>query len=398
MSGDPGTAMRTTARRSIAFALLAVAWAASAGGLLGAKAAWAEIEMHGYAELGFWRSTASLLRESSLPACALGAQVAFVLGLVWILLKDARAPSDDEVVMPKRPFLVAFHRGEVLAMVLTLAIACIGLLLERGMRPEVRQLAAVLIATFATWFALATASQRRDLPLRSRLRPAALAFVAFALYVTSARWAARLHVDVELGASIVVVSILIFFALLAWSALQPRPRAWVHALLWLGAVPALCLPFTRAFLPKPTLQAARGAPNVLVIGIDSLRLDHTAFSEHPASARELTPNLARLAARGTVFQNAISQAPWTMPSFASIFTGKYPHEHGAVSAKGFLREREMTLAEILREAGYATAGIVSHDYVNGPHGFAQGCEHFDAECVQGENAITSSGVSDRAIE
>ncbi|HUR29236.1 MAG TPA: sulfatase, partial [Planctomycetota bacterium] len=132
--------------------------------------------------------------------------------------------------------------------------------------------------------------------------------------------------------------------------------------------------------------------------IDSLRLDHTAFAAHPASARELTPNLARLAARGTVFQNAIAQAPWTMPSFASVFTGKYPHEHGAVSAKGFLREREMTLAEVLREAGYATAGIVSHDYVNGSHGFAQGCEEFDAECVRGESAITSSGVSDRAIE
>src|SRR5690242_15874088 len=137
MSGDPRTPMRTTTGSSTAFAALAIAWAASIGGLLGARAAWAEIGMHGYADLGFWRSTASLLREGSLPACALGAFTAFVLGVVWVVLKDRRPESG--VVIPKRPLLASMHRGEVLALVLTLALACIGLLLERGMRVEPRQ-------------------------------------------------------------------------------------------------------------------------------------------------------------------------------------------------------------------------------------------------------------------
>ena len=43
-------------------------------------------------------------------------------------------------------------------------------------------------------------------------------------------------------------------------------------------------------------------------------------------SRATTPNLDRLAARGVVFERALSTAPWTLPSHGSMFTGRFPHE------------------------------------------------------------------------
>ncbi len=137
--------------------------------------------------------------------------------------------------------------------------------------------------------------------------------------------------------------------------------------------------------------------NVILIGIDTLRADHSSLLGPDVNKRQFTPNLSQLAKRGTVFQSAISQSPWTMPAFASILTGKYPHEHGAISLYGFLRREELTLAEIMREAGYFTGAIVSHFYVDAGHGFAQGFNYFNEDYSLGHDAITSEGVTNCAI-
>ncbi|MFQ5718237.1 MAG: sulfatase [Acidobacteriota bacterium] len=166
---------------------------------------------------------------------------------------------------------------------------------------------------------------------------------------------------------------------------------------WLATVPGILtvvgVLFFRFLIPPATVFAR--PVNVLVVGIDTLRYDHTSLSPDPA--HETTPHLAALAGRGTVFRTAISQAPWTMPAFASIMTGRYPREHGAVSLSGYLRPGEVTLAERLREAGYETKGIVSHIYVNAAHGFAQGFNAYDENNVLGHHEITSRNVTDRAI-
>ena len=138
--------------------------------------------------------------------------------------------------------------------------------------------------------------------------------------------------------------------------------------------------------------------NVILIGIDTLRADHTTLIEPSAEGRDLTPNLRKLAGRGTVFENAISQAPWTMPAFASILTGKYPHEHGAISLLGQLRDKELVLSEIMREAGFRTGAVVSHVFVNAKHGFDQGFDYFNEDYDLGHVAITSEGVTDEAIK
>ncbi len=66
--------------------------------------------------------------------------------------------------------------------------------------------------------------------------------------------------------------------------------------------------------------------NLLLIGIDTLRPDHTSVYGYE---RPTTPNLEALAARGVRFGDAMSHAPWTLPSVATVFTGLYPSEHGA---------------------------------------------------------------------
>lgn len=75
--------------------------------------------------------------------------------------------------------------------------------------------------------------------------------------------------------------------------------------------------------------------------------------------RDTTPNLARIAEQAAIFDQAVSPAPWTIPSVASILTGLYVHNHkvsfAAENYAPILPEQAITLAETLEEAGYATA-------------------------------------------
>jgi arylsulfatase A-like enzyme len=158
-------------------------------------------------------------------------------------------------------------------------------------------------------------------------------------------------------------------------ALRGAARAWGHSILE----------------PEPEL-------NVVLIGLDTLRADCVDLTPPAPGQRDRTPNLRKLAERGVRFPQAISQSPWTMPSFATIMTGKYPLEHGAVSLTGMLREHEITLAEILREAGYETGSFVSNEYTDRQHGFAQGNAEFDDSLTLGPESITSQGITNYAID
>jgi arylsulfatase A-like enzyme len=116
----------------------------------------------------------------------------------------------------------------------------------------------------------------------------------------------------------------------------------------------------------------RGA-NVVVIAIDTLRADHVGAYGY---ARPTTPRLDRLAAEGLVFETAISQSSWTLPAFASIFTGLLPSYHrageGRFPAVSRLENRYPTLATLLSAAGYQTASFVSNVWVSAEVGMARG--------------------------
>ncbi len=119
---------------------------------------------------------------------------------------------------------------------------------------------------------------------------------------------------------------------------------------------------------------------------------------------DLTPNLDRLAGEGIVFENARTSAPITLPAHASMLTGLYPVRH-SVRRNGsmVLSGEASTLAEQAREAGFATAAVVSAVVLDPEYGLDQGfdlylapplperaTEHLDA-------SWTAADVVERAL-
>jgi arylsulfatase A-like enzyme len=94
-------------------------------------------------------------------------------------------------------------------------------------------------------------------------------------------------------------------------------------------------------------------------------------------AADVTPSLDRLAAEGVVFEHAVSPAPLTLPSHASLFTSKYPPAHAVRDNGGFfLDERETTLAEHLKACGLKTGGFVGAYLLDRHWGIAQGFDTY----------------------
>jgi len=135
-------------------------------------------------------------------------------------------------------------------------------------------------------------------------------------------------------------------------------------------------------------------PNVVLVTIDTVRADHL---EAYGYERSTAPVMARLAAGGVRFEQAVAQAPWTLPSMASLHTSLFPRQHGAVSAETAVPEAAETLAELLQRAGYRTVGVVSHEFIARKHGFAQGFDLFDESNVRGHDAVTSRDLTLTAL-
>ena len=118
-------------------------------------------------------------------------------------------------------------------------------------------------------------------------------------------------------------------------------------------------------------RSARGnGTPVLILAIDTLRGDHL----HCAGLDWLqTPNIDALARDAVHFKDCLSTAPWTGPAFASIYTGLLPYHHGFLGyVHGRLGDDKVTLAEILRDAGYVNDACVTITYLTGFYGMSQG--------------------------
>jgi arylsulfatase A-like enzyme len=125
-----------------------------------------------------------------------------------------------------------------------------------------------------------------------------------------------------------------------------------------------------AALPAPP-GAAR---NVLLIVWDTVRAANLSLHGYH---RRTTPNLERLAGRGARFDLALSTSSWTLPSHASLFTGRWPHELG-VDWTSPMRPDVPTLAEYLGSRGYDTAGFVANlEYCGRETGLARGFAHYE---------------------
>ncbi|MGZ3471236.1 MAG: sulfatase-like hydrolase/transferase, partial [Isosphaeraceae bacterium] len=109
----------------------------------------------------------------------------------------------------------------------------------------------------------------------------------------------------------------------------------------------------QAAAPLPVVSAGgqdAPGPNVLLVVLDTVRADHLSLHGY---RRDTSPNLARLARRGIAFKQARSTAPWTLPSHASMMTGRWPHEL-STGINHPLDGTHATLAEYLAASGYAT--------------------------------------------
>ena len=124
--------------------------------------------------------------------------------------------------------------------------------------------------------------------------------------------------------------------------------------------------------PRP---GAYARPNVLLVTIDTLRANRLGCYGGTAVP---TPNIDRLAQRGTVFAKAFAPTPLTLPSHASILTGMTPVAHGVHDNINFVvRPEHTTLAEHLKARGYETAAVVSASPLDSRFGLAQGFDTYD---------------------
>jgi arylsulfatase A-like enzyme len=152
---------------------------------------------------------------------------------------------------------------------------------------------------------------------------------------------------------------------------EPRGAGIAFALLIvLGAAVSFAFrpgqPFATA--PEGIPPGLEDAPNVILIGADTLRADRLSCYGYPSQ----TPHIDALASDGVRYAAATAQASWTKPSFATIFTSLYPSSHTATGKPHRLPQAVTTLAEALSASGYHAGGFADNPSISASFGFDQG--------------------------
>jgi arylsulfatase A-like enzyme len=120
--------------------------------------------------------------------------------------------------------------------------------------------------------------------------------------------------------------------------------------------------------------STRRPPNVLMIVLDTLRADRLSLYGYH---RQTTPHIDAWARqRGIVFANTVAPAPWTLPSHVSIFSGLDTITHSANTGDP-VPPTILTLAEILRDQGYATTAVTGGGYLASEYHLMQGFDRVD---------------------
>jgi arylsulfatase len=131
------------------------------------------------------------------------------------------------------------------------------------------------------------------------------------------------------------------------------------------------LPFVAALLLASRVATASTTerPNVILILVDTLRADHLGTYGY---TKQVSPNLDAFARGSTTYENAIAQAPLTIPSVLQIMTSKYVQGDQ-------IPDKDPTLAEIMQRHGYETAAVVENanfEFDRGAHGLLRGFDVF----------------------
>jgi len=114
--------------------------------------------------------------------------------------------------------------------------------------------------------------------------------------------------------------------------------------------------------------------NILLVTIDTLRAD--AVGSYGGGAA--TPNLDRLASEGARFESAHAHAVVTLPSHASILSGRYPYEHGIRDNTGYRFDRSQpTVATLLKAVGFTTGAFIGGFPLDRRFGLGVGFDTYD---------------------
>jgi arylsulfatase A-like enzyme len=174
-----------------------------------------------------------------------------------------------------------------------------------------------------------------------------------------------------------------------------RTVVWIIAIVGLLAIGVFwgrAISESRAQAKLP--PAVAGSPNVLLIVMDTVRAQNLSLYGY---SRLTTPNLEKLAQTGVRFDRAISTAPWTLPSHASMFTGRYPNEL-SVGWAATLDSAYPTLAEILSAHGYLAAGFVANtQYCSSESGLDRGFTHYEGYPVSMKQLVLSSSLIETTV-
>ena len=159
------------------------------------------------------------------------------------------------------------------------------------------------------------------------------------------------------------------------------------ASIWIGDLARRSRAESRP-LPDPS------APNVLLIVLDTVGAGHLGLHGYH---RATSPTLIDLAERGIRFESARAASSWTLPSHATMFTGRWMHEL-SVGWLTPLDDRYPTLAEFLEGRGYSTAGFVANTrYCATDSGLGRGFTHYEDFDFPGLTALKTAVLVRRAL-
>ena len=146
------------------------------------------------------------------------------------------------------------------------------------------------------------------------------------------------------------------------------------------------------FFPAPVVSPQRPR-RVILISIDTCRADYLSCYGYPLKT---TPNIDTVAAEAARFEHAIAQNPLTLPSHCTMMTGKIPPQHGVHDNLNYtLNQSNLTLAEILKKAGFRTGAVISASVLEEQFGLDQGFDDYDDEFdqrLEGEYHIERRGA------
>ncbi len=155
----------------------------------------------------------------------------------------------------------------------------------------------------------------------------------------------------------------------AGKAVALKRSSLIVAMLLVSAVGAAGWFFLRARSP------VYGRPNIVLISLDTCRADYLSCY---GRFTKTTPHIDALAREGILFANVISPVPMTLPAHSSMLTGTLPPYHGVHGNIAYrLGERNVTLAERLREHGYRTAAVIGAFVLDSRFGLRQGFDTYE---------------------